>query len=63
MTGEPGAVPKTGSLITFMSSLKSFAFPTQRRARAGRVRWTKGHVGSRTAGPGGSRALAPPAPG
>lgn len=26
-TGEPGAVPKTGSLITFMSSLKSFAFP------------------------------------
>lgn len=43
-TGEPGAVPKTGSLITFMSSLKSFAFLTQRWTGAERVRWTDGRV-------------------
>lgn len=65
MTGEPCAVPKTGSLITFMSSLKSFAFPTHRRAGAGRVRRTDGRTGTgatarRAAGPGGPRALAPP---
>ena len=32
-----------------MSSLKSFAFPTQRRAGAGRVHGTDGHVGHRPA--------------
>lgn len=46
-TGEPGAVPKTGSLITFMSSLKSFAFPTQQRAGARSVRWTDGWTATR----------------
>lgn len=59
-TEEPGAVPKTGSLITFMSSLKSFAFPTQRWPGADRVRWSDGHVGGRQEGLGGPRALAPP---
>lgn len=61
-TGETNAVPKTGSLITFMSSLKSFAFPTQRRAGAGRVRWTEGWTEgwTGTARLGGPGALAPP---
>lgn len=58
-TGELGAVPKTGSLITIMSSLKSFAFPTQHRAGASRARWADGRTDGCTAGPSDPRALVP----